>query len=628
MTTMKRILLLTLAALTLLSGLTIFADQEAGETPGPEGVRAVEAVDESVDGASDVPAVEIEEAVELRLESRGAQVEALQKRLYTLGFYLNTFDGIYGNNTYQAVKECESYVRLVEQKRIDELIASITPEPTAAPTPEPTEVPRVTARPGTAPAPVQGRPVGESTDTPAPTATPEPTPTPEPTAVPTPVPTPRTPVDGTADLALQELFLYRDADEMYLCDVAKGDNGPAALRVQRRLVALNYLNDTADGVFGVNSETALMAFQEANGLEPTGVADRETQKRIFSDEVRTAKKPVYNQLVLWSRGDVVKQVQKQLIMLGFMNGSASGVYDNATQKGVVALEKYLYVVDHPDLAPKTTSAPDEANEAVIDGAAASEEAAAADPENNPYEVEHEAVSGADAFGFEGTGVMDDALQRRFLEDGIPVYTDAVRMGDSGDDVMRVQRRLYSLGYLTASGVDGVFGGGTQKAVSHFQLRNHMEETGIADQGTQYTLFSEDAVKSVKPYQIKVSLKDQRVYVYAVDGMDNYTILAKTFVCSTGLDSTPTPKGSFTNTGRGARWHYFEKFDCWAQYAWYIDDDIMFHSVLYSQQDESTLRRSSVNALGRKASHGCVRLAVADVKWIWDNCSSGTTVVVY
>ena len=102
----------------------------------------------------------------------------------------------------------------------------------------------------------------------------------------------------------------------------------------------------------------------------------------------------------------------------------------------------------------------------------------------------------------------------------------------------------------------------------------------------------------------------------------------TFVCSTGLNATPTPKGTFTNTGRGARWHYFKKFKCWAQYAWYIDGDIMFHSVIYNKDDTSTLVKSTVNALGRKASHGCVRLSVEDAKWIWDNCTSGTTVIIY
>ena len=544
----------------------------------------------------------IEEATELRLDSRGGQVSALQKRLYVLGFFTSSVDGIYGNNTYLAVKEFEEYARELEQRDIDAMIAAITPTPSPTPAPAATE------------------PAEESVtavETPAPT----------PTAVPTPAPTPVTQMDGTADMPLQEL-IFGDADALYLADVHKGSSGLAARRVQRRLVVLNYLNDAADGLFGVNSETALAAFQAMNGLPETGVADRETQKLIFSEKAKPGKKPVYNQLILGSSGDIVKQVQKQLITLGFMNGSASGYFDKATQNGVIALEKYLYVIDHPDLEPKITSAPDRAAAEIVDSASATEAAAAEDPEINPYELQPEALSGADAAGFVASGMMSDALQRRFLEDGIPVYSDALRRGDSGDDVLRVQRRLRSLGYLTASGVDGLFGGGTESAVKHFQSRNKMEQTGIADQTMQYTLFSNDAVKSIKPYQIKVSLSDQRVYVYSADTMDNYTILAKTFKCSTGLDSTPTPKGTFTNTGRGARWHYFKKFDCWAQYAWYIDGDIMFHSVLYSQQDESTLRKSSVNALGYKASHGCVRLSVSDAKWIWDNCSSGTTVVVY
>ena len=51
-------------------------------------------------------------------------------------------------------------------------------------------------------------------------------------------------------------------------------------------------------------------------------------------------------------------------------------------------------------------------------------------------------------------------------------------------------------------------------------------------------------------------------------------------------------------------------------------------MLYSQRDTSTLRVNSVYALGSKASHGCVRLQVEDAQWIYENCDSGTVVVVY
>ena len=128
--------------------------------------------------------------------------------------------------------------------------------------------------------------------------------------------------------------------------------------------------------------------------------------------------------------------------------------------------------------------------------------------------------------------------------------------------------------------------------------------------------------------LKISTADQRVYAYGLDNNNEYTVLVRTMKCSTGKDSTPTPKGTFQNsTGPGARWHYFKKYKCWAQYAYYIQGDIMFHSVLYNEKD-GPVTQSSVNNLGRKASHGCVRLSVEDAKWIYTNCPVNTKIIVY
>ena len=119
-----------------------------------------------------------------------------------------------------------------------------------------------------------------------------------------------------------------------------------------------------------------------------------------------------------------------------------------------------------------------------------------------------------------------------------------------------------------------------------------------------------------------------MYAYGLDDNNEYTVLVRTMKCSTGKDATPTPTGTFqSTTGPGARWHYFKKYQCWAQYAYYIEGDIMFHSVLYGQKD-GPVTQSSVNNLGRKASHGCVRLSVEDAKWIYQNCPMNTKVIVY
>ena len=150
---------------------------------------------------------------------------------------------------------------------------------------------------------------------------------------------------------------------------------------------------------------------------------------------------------------------------------------------------------------------------------------------------------------------------------------------------------------------------------------------MADRSTMAALFNENAKKALKPYVLKVSVADQRVYAYAPDRNGEYTDLVRTMKCSTGRKGTPTPTGTFTDTAPGARWHFFKKFNCWAQYAFYIQGDIMFHSVLYSQKG-GKVTQSSVNHLGSRASHGCVRLSVDDAKWIWNNCPSNTRVEVY
>ena len=117
-----------------------------------------------------------------------------------------------------------------------------------------------------------------------------------------------------------------------------------------------------------------------------------------------------------------------------------------------------------------------------------------------------------------------------------------------------------------------------------------------------------------------------MYAYERDAGGNYS-LVREMICSTGLPGTPTPTGIFLNTWPQHRWHYFTEFECWAQYTFVINGNILFHSVLYSSASESSLRYSSLYALGRQASHGCVRLNVPDAKWIFENCVKGTVVVV-
>ena len=69
-----------------------------------------------------------------------------------------------------------------------------------------------------------------------------------------------------------------------------GSEGSEVKKLQKRLIDLGYLSGTADGKFGEMTETALKAFQEANGLEADGKAGTKTQNKLYSDEAVRASK--------------------------------------------------------------------------------------------------------------------------------------------------------------------------------------------------------------------------------------------------------------------------------------------------------------------------------------------------
>ena len=116
-----------------------------------------------------------------------------------------------------------------------------------------------------------------------------------------------------------------------------------------------------------------------------------------------------------------------------------------------------------------------------------------------------------------------------------------------------------------------------------------------------------------------------------DGNGYYTKPVKAMVCSVGLDGK-TETGTFTikaQQGKEERYKWRQLVGgVWGQYAVRFNGSILFHSVPYHTNDKGKLETEEYNKLGQAASAGCVRLAVIDAKWIYDNCPTGTTVEVY
>ena len=134
-----------------------------------------------------------------------------------------------------------------------------------------------------------------------------------------------------------------------------------------------------------------------------------------------------------------------------------------------------------------------------------------------------------------------------------------------------------------------------------------------------------AAKNNHPYYIKINRRQNCVTVYEMDKKGKYSIPVKAMACSVGVNNA-TPTGTFSISNQ-YRWHQLMG-GVYGQYCSRIVGGVLFHSVFYNTTDPSTLAYNSYNRLGAAASHGCVRLNVADAKWIYDHCSSGTKVQIY
>ena len=115
-----------------------------------------------------------------------------------------------------------------------------------------------------------------------------------------------------------------------------------------------------------------------------------------------------------------------------------------------------------------------------------------------------------------------------------------------------------------------------------------------------------------PYLILVNRSRHEVGVFG-GGYKNWSCV-KFWSCVTGAPSTPTITGTYSTTG-------FKRTnlttDARARWATQINGGYFFHSILASN-----------NELGSSQSHGCVRLAVENAKWIYDNIQRGTKVYIY
>jgi hypothetical protein len=196
----------------------------------------------------------------------------------------------------------------------------------------------------------------------------------------------------------------------------------------------------------------------------------------------------------------------------------------------------------------------------------------------------------------------------------------LRRGDSGPAVEAVQRRLHDLGYWMGP-VDGVFGQLTEQAVYALQKAAAAGRDGVVGPVTRAALNDgvRPSARSSRGRVAEVDL-DRQLLLLVEDGRVEHVLNT-----STGTFEHYRYDGRryLADTPRG-RWEIYRQIDGWRDGPlgrlympkYFHEDGIAIHGY------------QSVPPY--PASHGCVRVSLAAMEWIWktEQAPHGTSVWVY
>ncbi|MCY6354269.1 L,D-transpeptidase family protein [Clostridium sp. ZS2-4] len=223
-----------------------------------------------------------------------------------------------------------------------------------------------------------------------------------------------------------------------------------------------------------------------------------------------------------------------------------------------------------------------------------------------------------------------------------------KIGSKGESVKTIQEKLNKFGYNLM--VDGIFGIATENAVYDFQRRNNITIDGIAGERTlakldlpptkktmytpQKNIDKSTASSSNYPekfindrdsnsptqYYIWVNTKSPKVYIF--ECFNGNWKLIKNMLCTVGKPSTPTIKGTFHVGNKGNSFIVKDNPKLMCKYYTQISGNYLFHTVLLYRN--GTIANGT---LGSKLSHGCIRLSIANAKYIYNNIPKGTTIYI-
>ncbi|ENZ02011.1 hypothetical protein HMPREF1092_01246 [Clostridium thermobutyricum] len=155
----------------------------------------------------------------------------------------------------------------------------------------------------------------------------------------------------------------------------------------------------------------------------------------------------------------------------------------------------------------------------------------------------------------------------------------------------------------------------------------LSDDGNPPEGYDFKYFYTDMTKFVNDNKIKspttnlitTDLENKLTYIFEKNNYGSWNLLYK-WSCTVGKPSTPTIKGTFYVSGRKP---YFGSDTYRVKYATRIRGSYYYHSILFNAEGTEIIN----DVLGMALSHGCVRLAVENAKWIYENVLDKTTIII-
>lgn len=172
-------------------------------------------------------------------------------------------------------------------------------------------------------------------------------------------------VKGLSEL-YSEGITYSEAQRRFSKVLKEGSRGTEVQSLQYYLNFIAFFNDAlqeidADGIYGANTRNAVRAFQRYYGLNPDGIAGRDTWNKIqtvyqsiinnLPREYQSYSSLLYpgTALSLGATGKSVEQIQTYLRVIGQNNSSVpvinvDGSFGNQTRNAVLAVQR-LYGIE-------------------------------------------------------------------------------------------------------------------------------------------------------------------------------------------------------------------------------------------------------------------------------------------